>query len=91
MKTHSKSLAILALAGAFHCNMSYGATPLYQWNFDSADGSNTGAGAGGTLALDVGTVSGANGYASVPRVRWSSAAAAASDKASSTHTLSQNI
>ena len=37
--------------------------PLYQWSFDSADGANTGTGTGGTLALNVGLVTGGNGYA----------------------------
>jgi hypothetical protein len=37
---------------------------LYQWNFDGGTGANTGSGSGGTLALDVGVVSGPSGYAS---------------------------
>lgn len=66
MKANSKSVLSLAFAGAILCSMSgaHGATPVYQWNFDSADGANTGTGTGGTLALDVGVVTGANGYAS---------------------------
>ena len=65
MKSNSRSLLSLAFAAATLCSMpgAQGATPIYQWDFDSADGSNSGTGSGGTLTLDVGVVSGANGYA----------------------------
>jgi hypothetical protein len=39
------------------------ADSLYQWNFDSSDGANTGTASGGALALNVGVVTGSNGYA----------------------------
>ena len=66
MKSNSKSLPSIAFLAASLCGLpcAQGATPIYQWNFDSSDGSNTGSGAGGTLSLDVGVVTGANGYAS---------------------------
>jgi hypothetical protein len=35
---------------------------VYQWNFDSADGSNTGTGTGGTLTANVGITAGPTGY-----------------------------
>jgi hypothetical protein len=56
MKTHSKSLLSLAFASAIPGSMlvARGATPLYQWNFNGADGSNTGAGTGGNLTTNVG-------------------------------------
>ncbi len=40
------------------------AAMLYQWKFDSSDGTNTGSGTGGALALNVGVTSGPTGYAS---------------------------
>lgn len=45
-------LAACAMVG-FALNAS-AATPLYQWNFDAADGANTGTASGGTLATNVG-------------------------------------
>ena len=66
MKIRSISLLSLAFASANLCSMSgtFAATPLYQWNFDSANGANTGTAAGGTLALDVGVTAGPTGYPS---------------------------
>lgn len=65
MKAKSKSALSLAFVGAILCSMSgaYG-TLVYQWDFDSADGTNTGTGTGGTLALDVGITAGPTGYPS---------------------------
>lgn len=45
-------LAACAMVG-FALNAS-AATPLYQWNFDAADGANTGTASGGTLSANVG-------------------------------------
>lgn len=42
---------------------THGSTLLYQWNFNSSNGANIGSGTGGTLSLDEGVVTGANGYA----------------------------
>lgn len=55
MKANSKSLPSLAFASAILICMSgaFGATPLYQWNFNT-NGSNTGTGTGGTLTANVG-------------------------------------
>lgn len=66
MNSNSRSLLRLSFVAATLCGMpgAQGATPIYQWNFDGANGANSGSGAGGALTLDVGVVSGANGYAS---------------------------
>jgi len=56
-------LAAAVLLG-FLNGLSHAAAPLYQWNFNGGNGANTGTGAGGTLALDVGLTTGDNGYAS---------------------------
>lgn len=55
MRANSKSVLSLAFAGAILCSMSgaHGAL-LYQWNFDSTSGNNTGTGTGGTLTANVG-------------------------------------
>ncbi len=71
MKTHYPTLhasrhtraIIAACAMLGSAAGALAAAPLYQWNFDSSDGANTGTGSGGSLALDVGVVTGANGFA----------------------------
>ncbi len=65
MKSSPKSApSLLAVCAAICLVSDASAALVYQWNFNSADGANSGSGTGGTLALDVGVVSGANGYAS---------------------------
>lgn len=65
MKSTFKSIPFLVAACATLCLIPDATAALvYQWNFNSSNGANTGSGSGGTLALDVGVVSGANGYAS---------------------------
>lgn len=65
MKPSSKTIPfIAALSATLWLMPDVGAALVYQWNFNSANGANSGTGSGGTLALDVGVVTGANGYAS---------------------------
>ena len=69
MKNHNHDapaqLRSLLAACAMLCSATgaFAASPLYQWNFNNSNGANTGTATGGTLALDVGLVSGPTGYA----------------------------
>lgn len=59
-KIRSKMKNRKIMSGAVVCAMlgsaggALAADPLYQWNFDSGTGANTGTGSGGTLAANVG-------------------------------------
>ena len=73
MKTNSKTVLYLVAC----CSMLWGVSgadgdPLYQWNFNGGDGANTGVGAGGTLAANVGASfsSGSFGAAGVSGNAW---------------------
>lgn len=59
MKLKTRLVAASALlSSAFG---AHGATLLYQWDFDSGNGANTGTGTGGTLAANVGANSPTSG------------------------------
>lgn len=49
-------MATLAMFGLLP--NAFAVDPLYQWNFNSANGANTGTGSGGTLAANVGSGTG---------------------------------
>ena len=46
--------AACAIIGASHSAFAQDPAPLYEWNFSSGDGTNTGTGSGGTLTANVG-------------------------------------
>jgi hypothetical protein len=54
MKTNKLILGVAALVMFGVLPGAFAVDPLYQWDFNSADGANTGTGTGGTLTADVG-------------------------------------